>query len=258
VVWRRPILPLVAVFAAAFFAQACPAGESAVVEEDSLDRLVEQLGHESAGIRERAFECLYIESTEAVNSLKRAVHSSDPEVRWRARRLLFLIRWQVSPDFYRRIGPLWDRFDSLPVRGRLRLVRRVASLTDEVAVHLLGRAAEIDPHQKVRDQAKRCLAGLVITRLNAQGCSFMAEGKFEEAEAKFAEMLRLDPGNPIALYNLACSRSLQMDIEGALEHLKKSIRNGYRNFSWAREDEDLANLRKDPRFERLLGGGWKD
>ena len=84
----------------------------------------------------------------------------------------------------------------------------------------------------------------------------MSRGEFGKAEAKFKEMLRLDPGNPIALYNLACSRSLQEDVEGALRYLRKAIRNGYRDFDWAREDRDLENLRKDPRFEKLLGGAW--
>jgi tetratricopeptide (TPR) repeat protein len=161
------------------------------------------------------------------------------------------------PALYRKIGPLWDEFDSLPVRGRLRLVRRIERLVDEVALRLLRRVSEIDPHPAVRDQARRSLAGLFITRLNSEGCGFMERGEYDEGEAKFKEMLRLDPGNPIALYNLACSRSLQEDIDGALEYLRQALRNGYRDFAWAREDKDLANLREDPRFEQLLRGSWK-
>ncbi|MHC4599949.1 MAG: TPR end-of-group domain-containing protein [Planctomycetota bacterium] len=250
------MLPLGVILALCAAGAPCLAGETPPKEEPSVPALIAKLSHESYRVRERAFELLYIEGEDAEPALKKAAGSQDPGVRRKAKRLLFLIRWRISPALYRRIGPLWDGFDDLPVRGRLRLVRRLQCLGNIIAARILQRVSEIDPHKAVRVQARRTLAGLVIARLNGEGCERMARGEFDEAEAKFKEMLRLDPGNPIALYNLACSRSLQEDVEGALQYLRNAIRNGYRDFAWARIDKDLENLRKDPRFEKLLRGDW--
>ncbi|MHC5079811.1 MAG: TPR end-of-group domain-containing protein [Planctomycetota bacterium] len=215
-------------------------------------------GERAHTVRESAFERLYIEGQDAVPVLKEASGSQDPETRRRAKRLLFLIRWKISPALFLRIGILWDDFERLPPRGRIQRILQLEGLKEEGAVQLLQRTVEIDPHPNVRNQARRSLAKLALVRLNREGCRLMEKGKFAEAEAKFNEILELDPGNNIALYNLACSRSLQGDIDAAFDYLKAAIRNGFRNFEWAREDPDLENLRKDPRFESLLASSGKD
>lgn len=55
-----------------------------------------------------------------------------------------------------------------------------------------------------------------------------------------------------AHYNLACIRALQGRKEEALAELEQAMAAGFTDVSWARRDGDLASLRDDPRFHRIL------
>ncbi|MFM7112108.1 MAG: tetratricopeptide repeat protein, partial [Planctomycetota bacterium] len=57
---------------------------------------------------------------------------------------------------------------------------------------------------------------------------------------------------PLSHYNLACSYALLDRCDQAIECLRKALEIGYRDFRYIREDHDLNNLRRDPRFETLL------
>ena len=60
-----------------------------------------------------------------------------------------------------------------------------------------------------------------------------------------------------AFYNLSCVLSLQHSkasprLDAAMESLENAFRWGYASVEWAQRDGDLENLRKDPRFGKLL------
>lgn len=57
-----------------------------------------------------------------------------------------------------------------------------------------------------------------------------------------------------AYYNLACIRSIQGDKDGAIEALAEAVDAGFSDLAWAAKDGDLAPLREDPRFARLIAG----
>jgi adenylate cyclase len=64
---------------------------------------------------------------------------------------------------------------------------------------------------------------------------------------------------PAFYYNLACTYALLGEVGLALDYLARDFEENHRTrgsrlrqVEWAREDPDLANLRSDPRFERLL------
>ena len=74
-----------------------------------------------------------------------------------------------------------------------------------------------------------------------------------------ADALRIDrritvlaPRDPVVRYNLACSCSNVGRIDEALIELAASIRMGYREYDHMLRDPDLANVRRDPRFKRLI------
>lgn len=54
------------------------------------------------------------------------------------------------------------------------------------------------------------------------------------------------------LYDLACYQSLLEDRDTALATLDLAVRSGWRNAGWASHDEDLENIRDDPRFKELI------
>jgi tetratricopeptide (TPR) repeat protein len=256
--WPRTMLALLvlSLHASTALAQA-PAGTA----PDPHDALVRQLGNPDFKVREAAFRALLEDADASDPALARAEGSSSPAIAREARRLRHLIRWRIFPDLLERIGPLWDDFEALCPQDRILRLADLEELGMGSAFSLLRRVLELDPHPEVRDQAARSLRALqreLLDGLNREGCALMKEGKYEEAEAKFRAMLGIDPVNDTALYNLACSASLQGKIEEALRLLREAIRKGYRDFAHARADDDFENLRKDPRFEELLRGGWRD
>jgi tetratricopeptide (TPR) repeat protein len=66
-------------------------------------------------------------------------------------------------------------------------------------------------------------------------------------------MVRLEPGNSTAHYNLACSLALCRRKQAALKSLKQAVENGYRDFEWMNQDPDLEILKEEPEFVALLG-----
>jgi mannose-6-phosphate isomerase-like protein (cupin superfamily) len=81
---------------------------------------------------------------------------------------------------------------------------------------------------------------------------FYARGDYEGGIAFLEDCLRRDPGYPGALYNLACSESLAGRGDAAVEHLREALEAEPGLRESARDDEDFAPLRDDPRFEELL------
>lgn len=57
-----------------------------------------------------------------------------------------------------------------------------------------------------------------------------------------------------AYYNLACIHSIQGQTDQAIEALAEAVDAGFSDLAWAAKDGDLAPLRTDPRFARLVAG----
>lgn len=55
-----------------------------------------------------------------------------------------------------------------------------------------------------------------------------------------------------ALFNIACCQSMLGDVRAGLVALSGCLELGYSDFSQLRADPDLAELRKDERFEMVL------
>ena len=88
-------------------------------------------------------------------------------------------------------------------------------------------------------------------------CYRARSGRAEEARA----VLRGVEPAPQLYYNLACTHALLGEADDALDYLQRELAENHpsagsrrRQLEWAREDPDLASLRGDPRFERLLAG----
>ena len=81
---------------------------------------------------------------------------------------------------------------------------------------------------------------------------FYTRGDYEGGIAFLEDCLRRDPGYPGALYNLACCESLAGRADDAVEHLRAALEGEPGLRESARDDEDFAPLREDPRFEELV------
>jgi quercetin dioxygenase-like cupin family protein len=81
---------------------------------------------------------------------------------------------------------------------------------------------------------------------------FYTRGDYEGGIAFLEDCLRRDPGYPGVLYNLACCESLAGRANVAVEHLRTALEGEPELRENARDDEDFAPLRDDPRFEELV------
>ena len=65
-------------------------------------------------------------------------------------------------------------------------------------------------------------------------------------------LVKLQPANPTAHYNLACSLALTRRRDAALRSLRAAVTLGYRDFDWMAQDPDLEVLKSLHAFVSLL------
>ncbi len=74
----------------------------------------------------------------------------------------------------------------------------------------------------------------------------------EKAETYFQRAATIRPDAWEPLYNLACSRALQADLDGAFAYLDRAAENSFQDARLLQGDADLTSLRADRRFQRLV------
>ena len=85
------------------------------------------------------------------------------------------------------------------------------------------------------------------------GNTYTAFGRHQEGLRIDQRLASLRPTDPIVHYNLACSYSLVGEIDSAFAALEKAAALGYRDVRHIEKDKDLDNLRKDKRYQNLVG-----
>jgi Flp pilus assembly protein TadD len=88
--------------------------------------------------------------------------------------------------------------------------------------------------------------------LQLLGDSYSERGRHADSLRVDRRLVRREPRNPNAYYNLACSHSLNGSAERAAVALERAISLGYRDFKQLIHDPDLSALRKHSRFRRIL------
>lgn len=92
-------------------------------------------------------------------------------------------------------------------------------------------------------------SALVIELL---GGLYTRQGRITEGLKMDRRLVRLQPANPTARYNLACSLALSRRQADALRELHRAVELGYRDFDWMQQDPDLEALKSHPGFQGLL------
>lgn len=87
--------------------------------------------------------------------------------------------------------------------------------------------------------------------LRILGDDYTRRGRFPDGLKIDEQLTKLQPTDPLAHYNLACSYSLTQRLDLAALALEKAIALGYRDFDWLAKDPDLHNLRLDPSYNRI-------
>ncbi|MCF6148627.1 MAG: hypothetical protein E3K37_08205 [Candidatus Kuenenia sp.] len=84
------------------------------------------------------------------------------------------------------------------------------------------------------------------------GNAYTETGMYEKGLLIDQKLSRLRKDDPVVHYNLACSYALLENIEEAFIALEKAIDLGYKDVYHMKQDKDLAVLRKDIRFKKLM------
>jgi adenylate cyclase len=82
--------------------------------------------------------------------------------------------------------------------------------------------------------------------------ALVEQGQPERAREWLDRALDADRDEPAIMYNVACTHCLLGETDKALELLDRAIEQGYGHRAWLSHDPDLAPLRDDPRFQKLL------
>lgn len=80
----------------------------------------------------------------------------------------------------------------------------------------------------------------------------MTQGKLDEAEQDLNDARKKDPKNSLVYYNAAILRLKQGRMDDALKEFEASFMAGFKYFDKIDQDPDLASVRKDPRFIKLV------
>ena len=78
-------------------------------------------------------------------------------------------------------------------------------------------------------------------------------GKIDQGLKMDRKLVRLDPKDSTAHYNLACSLCLKGRKADAVKVLRDAIALGYTDFDWMQHDPDLIQLAGYQGFQCLLG-----
>jgi len=81
---------------------------------------------------------------------------------------------------------------------------------------------------------------------------YTRQGRIAEGLKMDRKLVKLQPGNATAHYNLACSLALSKRKLAALRELHAALRLGYRDFDWMQQDPDLDALKQHPEFQAML------
>src|SRR6058998_858862 len=75
-----------------------------------------------------------------------------------------------------------------------------------------------------------------VEALQILGDHYTQRGKYDHSLKVDEQLSRLEPGNPLVFYNLACSYSLNGDLDLAATALEQALALGYRDFKWLAKD----------------------
>jgi Flp pilus assembly protein TadD len=81
---------------------------------------------------------------------------------------------------------------------------------------------------------------------------YTKQGRIADGLRMDRRLVRLQPANAMAHYNLACSLALSRRRSDALRVLRRAVQLGYRDVDWMLQDPDLEGLKGHAEFLKLL------
>lgn len=143
---------------------------------------------------------------------------------------------------------------------------RIARLADRAAAGEDGPASLVELLQAVeelrarserpRSDAARMVARRVLasswSRLYEATARDLEAGQPARAAARLAVMARMRPDDARVAYSLACALARSGKKKDALDALREAIKRGFRDAAAIAAEQDLAPLRSEPGFRKIL------
>jgi Flp pilus assembly protein TadD len=84
------------------------------------------------------------------------------------------------------------------------------------------------------------------------GGLYTKTGRIADGLRMDRRLVKLQPENATAHYNLACSLALSERRTDALRSLRRAVELGYKDYDWMSQDPDLEGLQQSKEFQALL------
>ena len=140
-----------------------------------------------------------------------------------------------------------SRFKKIQEMSRLLSLSQVASDSDEGQYSKKRWAPAIKLYESyLRDHSDSGRAWFNL------GYALHYSSEHARAIEAFERAIQFDYKPPTAMYNIACANSMMGRKDAAFEWLGKSAQAGFEIENYIQGDEDLDNLRSDPRFARFM------
>jgi len=205
-----------------------------VAIDEVIASLVRDLGSDRYDVREQASESLRHIGLPVLGALEKAAESEDPEVRLRAREVLYDVRLGISPDWPSEMVLLVRHYDRLGESERREALRRIVSVLAEKAVpFLLQRLADANPGEA--DYAINCLAGLSTDEAPRQVIALLKEPT-NPYEAKALAWARMRTGSALEALRILTDAEIADNkvVEAGIQEVLGAIK--------ARKYEETARL----------------
>jgi TolB-like protein/cytochrome c-type biogenesis protein CcmH/NrfG len=160
-----------------------------------------------------------------------------------------LLRAYFASGQYQKVADLADR--AVEAAGDdynvyVPLVNTFAALGDPEASRKMREKAIVALLQQVElvpeDVRARSLLAVQYGALN----------RVREAVSELEKTVALRPKDPNTLYNAACTYGTLNMKEESLLMFRRAVESGFSNLDWAARDSDLACIREEPEFKRII------
>lgn len=256
------------------------AERAAAVLAKIVDREIARLSDPEPENRKRAEEALFLAGEAAAGALDKAAAGDDADLAFRAERLLLMIRFQVSPALYPKVGHVLADYEKSDWRKRREYIIEVERLLAGEAKPVLMAIIRIEKSKPVKETAGAALIRTAILKggdlsivkflekhgiINPKSIPAITIGiyvdqahryfdkkDYKKALAELEHAYRIDPKHNGVLYDMACCHSMLGNPEKAIVFLQEAVKNGFDDWRHMKRDTDLDNIREDARFKGLI------
>ncbi|MBI1841519.1 MAG: hypothetical protein HYR88_11800 [Verrucomicrobia bacterium] len=123
-------------------------------------------------------------------------------------------------------------------RTRKRLTRQQTQDLD-IEIYFLEGVVQRDPYY--------------VEAMKILSDDYLQRGHFDLGLDLDEKLIELEPGCPQAFFNLACSYSLNGQMEAAADALSLAIDYGYKDWKWIAREQSLEKLREAACYQPILG-----